>query len=74
MTENPYIDHDLLARIDRFLEAEHMTPTAFGRRVANDSMLVPQIREGRELRRATRAKIEAFIAKHSVQRKRGKAA
>lgn len=61
--ESPrYIDHELLAAIDQFI-AEHpgMTASAFGTQSINDPALVSDLREGRELRRATRERILAFI-------------
>jgi hypothetical protein len=38
---------DLIARIDAHLAASGETPSAFGRRVAKDSNLVADLRDGR---------------------------
>lgn len=65
MTNRSYIDHDLIARIEGFLSASRMSPTAFGRKVGNDGDLLADLKGGRELRRKTREKIEAFIASES---------
>jgi hypothetical protein len=51
----------LVAAVERFLTASGMSPTAFGRRAANDPALVHDMRVGRDLRWSTRAKIRAFI-------------
>ena len=53
-------DH-LLTSIDLFLRASGMSPTAFGIEVMGDPGLVYELRRGREPRRATRARIRAFI-------------
>jgi hypothetical protein len=42
------LDHDeLLRRIERHLQESGETPTAFGRRVAKDGNLIPDLRAGR---------------------------
>jgi hypothetical protein len=51
----------ILADIERFLSATGMTPTAFGSGALNDPAFVHQLRKGRECKRATRAKVRAFI-------------
>ena len=45
---------DLLDRIEAFLAATGMTPTAFGRDALHDPTFVFDLRAGRECRRATR--------------------
>lgn len=52
----------ILAVIEQFLAASEMSATAFGMAAANDPALVHDLRQGRELRRATRARVEEFIA------------
>ena len=48
----------LLGKIEKFLAKNDVSATRFGREAANDPKLVFDLREGRELRRATTAKIE----------------
>lgn len=43
--------------VEVFIEAESITPTAFGKRYANDPLFVFQLREGREPRSSTQNKI-----------------
>lgn len=64
MTEKRFIDHEFIARIEGVLRVKGITPTAFGRVVANDSMLLADLRDGRELRRDMRLKIEQFITEN----------
>lgn len=40
---------DILADIEAFLKAQHMTPTAFGRAAFGDPKFVFQVRDGRRL-------------------------
>lgn len=51
----------ILPDIDTFLLKHDMTATAFGKASAGDPMLVHEMRHGRELRKATRARIRDFI-------------
>lgn len=51
----------VLADVESFLQSSQMTATAFGQRSLNDPTLVHELRLGRECRRATRARILAFI-------------
>lgn len=55
----------ILPKIKKFL-ARHptMTPTGFGIEAVNDSALMTELCEGRELRRKTRARIEDFMASY----------
>ena len=53
---------DLLVAIERFLTASGMSASAFGTLATGDPVLVYDLRNGRELRRATRARIRAFIS------------
>jgi len=57
-----FIDQDLLDQIDAFLTSTGMSATAFGLKVTNDRRLIPDLREGRDLRGTTRRKILEFIA------------
>jgi hypothetical protein len=54
----------ILSTIEAYLISAEMAPTAFGERAAGDRHLVRNLRDGRELRRATREKIQAFIEKN----------
>lgn len=65
MSDQQFIDHKLLSRIDACLTTTGMSPTEFGLKAINDKRLIPDLREGRELRRATREKIEQFIAEQT---------
>lgn len=52
---------DLLDLIDRFLVEQGVAASDFGKRVMGDPCLVSDLRDGREPRRATEARIRAFI-------------
>lgn len=52
----------LLMRIERFMRSTKMPPTRFGREAANDPNLVLDLRCGREPRRRTCQRIEAYMA------------
>lgn len=56
------VDQELLDQVEAFLVATKMTPSAFGAAALNDHKLVPQLREGRELRRQARERVLAFMA------------
>ena len=51
----------LMRRIERFLKQEHMAPTRFGREAVGDPRLISDIKNGRELRDATIARIQAWL-------------
>ena len=51
-----------LRRIERFLRATNMPPTRFGRLTINDPRLVRDLRNGREMRAPTIARVERFLA------------
>jgi hypothetical protein len=51
----------MLTKIERFLRASGMSPTAFGRRVARDPRLVHDIRRGRVIGEPLKRRIESFI-------------
>lgn len=77
MSEAPkFIDQDLIERIETFRSEVGLSVTDFGIQAVNDRRLIPDLREGRELRRATRHRIEQFIAEQSrktAKRRRGDA-
>ena len=52
----------LLRAIERHLRATGETPSAFGLRAVNDSHIVFDLREGREVRRAVLTRIMLAIA------------
>lgn len=45
------------AEIERFIEEQGITPTAFGKKYAGDPLFVFQVRGGREPRTETRVKV-----------------
>ena len=54
----------VLPKIQRFLRRSGMPATKFGRLAINDPRLVGDLRNGRELRAPTVARVEAFLAAH----------
>jgi hypothetical protein len=52
-----------LHKIERFLKVHGMPQTKFGRLAVNDPRLIGDLRNGRELRSATQARVEAFMAR-----------
>lgn len=52
----------LIWKIECFLRASGLPPTKFGRLAINDPRLIDDLRNGRQLRADTAARIEAFIA------------
>ena len=51
----------LLRKIERFLARTGMPVTKFGRLCARDPRLVSDMRNGRELRRQLRSRVEHFM-------------
>jgi hypothetical protein len=51
----------LLARIEAYLKRSRTSPTRFGREAARDPKLVHDLRCGREPRRTTIRRIEAYL-------------
>ena len=51
----------LMRRIERFLEQADMKPTRFGREAVGDPRLISDMKNGRELRDATIARIQAWL-------------
>ena len=51
----------LMCRIEKYMKREDMKPTRFGRETVGDPRLVSDIRNGRELRDSTIARIQAWL-------------
>ena len=51
----------LIRKIERFLRKTHMPPSLFGRCAVGDPRLVRDLRNGREPREATVARVKAFM-------------
>lgn len=60
MQETPDLD-PVLAEVEAFLDAQQMTATAFGVKCLGDPTFVHELRGGRECKRATVARVRAFI-------------
>jgi hypothetical protein len=56
-----------LHKIERFLKVHDMPQTKFGRLEVNDPRLIGDLRNGRDLRSATRARVEAFMSRAAGQ-------
>lgn len=52
----------LLHRVERYLQLHHMTPARFGREVMGDPSFVFDLKNGREPRAGTVARVEAYLA------------
>jgi hypothetical protein len=57
--------HPIVPKIEAFLGKTGLSPTEFGKSVANDSKLVFELRRGRDLRGRTATRIEAFMESYS---------
>lgn len=55
-------ERELVGAIDEFLDCTLMSPHQLGVEAVNDHHLVADLRAGRELRRATRERVLAFMA------------
>jgi hypothetical protein len=53
---------ELIREIEAFCAENGVTKTRFGRATTGDGSLVPDLYDGRELRRATLAKVRAFMS------------
>jgi hypothetical protein len=51
----------LMRRIELFLQRAEITPTRFGREALGDPRLVSDLKNGRELREATAARVVAWL-------------
>jgi hypothetical protein len=67
----------LLTKITAYLDRKPLTPdgrpmtkTTFGKAAVNDSAFVFALEGGREVKRATRARVEAYIEAHPPTLKR----
>lgn len=52
----------ILSKVERYLRDHHLPQTKFGRLAVGDPRLVGDMRNGRELRPGTQARVEAFMA------------
>lgn len=59
------IDSALIARIEACIAENRLNPTQFGKSAVGDHRLLATLKTGRELRRDTRARVEAFLAEPS---------
>lgn len=64
------IDKDLLQKIEAHLAQTGTKDWEFGRKSINDPALVDDLRAGRELRRGTRDRVLAFLAKPLSEQQR----
>ncbi|WP_120300177.1 hypothetical protein [Sphingomonas sp. PP-CC-1A-547] len=55
---------DLIRDIETFCRTHHIRESRFGRAAVNDTTFVPQLRAGREPRRATVGKVRQFMASY----------
>ena len=58
----------LKRRIQLFMEREGMAPTRFGREAVGDPRLITDMKNGRELRDATIARIQAWLDSREPER------
>ena len=56
----------MLHKVERFLGRTEMPPTKFGRLAVNDPRLVSDLRNGRELRPGTVARVDRFLREFSA--------
>lgn len=57
---------DLLRDIEAFCRTHHLRESRFGRDAVNDTTFLPQLKAGREPRRATVAKVRHFMATYKA--------
>ncbi len=57
----------LLPDIETFLAESGMAESRFGRDAVNDTTFIPQLRAGREPRRATVNAVRAFMTRYRAQ-------
>lgn len=55
-------DNELISQIKETLAQRRVTPTKFGKDVANDSSLLTDLEDGRELRRELMVRLNLFLA------------
>ena len=66
--------HRVLAAIEAFCRREGMAASAFGRAALNDGTFVGRLRDGRQVRAATLAKVRRFLDDHGTGAQSGAAA
>ena len=59
-------EQELLNRIERFCEAQKMSPTAFGRAAMNDGSFIATLRAGREMRSAGKRRVVEFMENYKA--------
>lgn len=64
METTNHIQTALIAEIDAFIAKHGMAESTFGRKVASDWRLVSQLRNGREPRSRTVARIRKFMGSY----------
>ena len=57
----------LMRRIEHFLKRAEMAPTRFGREAVGDPRLVRDMKNGRELRPSTAARVVAWLEARETQ-------
>ena len=53
--------------VEAFIASQKITATSFGKKFANDPLFVFQLRQGREPRSGTRAKVLDAISRETAQ-------
>jgi hypothetical protein len=56
------MENETLENIERFIARTGMAESTFGRKAVSDWRLIRDLRNGRELRRNTLARVNAFMA------------
>ena len=59
----------LLKKIEAFIKRHGINETTFGHRALNNSKFVADLRDGRELRRATREKVLSYLRTNKTPRR-----
>ncbi|HIV78237.1 MAG TPA: hypothetical protein H9899_12020 [Candidatus Sphingomonas excrementigallinarum] len=67
MAETLASDADILTAIETFRQRHGIPVTTFGRRSVGDANLIANLKDGRELRRATLARINQFMSEYSSE-------
>lgn len=57
----------LLAEVESYLIDRGVTESFFGREAMSDHKLIPELRNGRELRKASRLRVRKYIADNPVK-------
>ncbi len=60
------LENELLLRISKFCHAERISKTAFGIQAMKDPRFILDLERGREVRRKTRQRLEAFMVNRKV--------